>query len=290
MKKYLGWILGALAFVAVIVAATLLYDKLGTDLAPSGGVESLGPWEGFEESETDQIETEPTETEPVETEPTETEPTETEPTETEPVETEPTETEPVETEPTETEPVETEPVETEPVETEPVETEPTETKPAETEPPATETEPVETEPVETEPARPTLKAPDFTVRDMNGNTVKLSDYAGKPIVLNFWASWCVYCVEEMPDFEAMYKKYGDRVNFLMVNVGDESLAAVQSYISSKGYTFPVFVDYAQIAENAYDAYSIPQTYFFYADGTAGFRGMGMISGETLEATILKVLG
>ena len=62
-------------------------------------------------------------------------------------------------------------------------------------------------------------APDFTVYDGDGNEVHLSDYKGKPVVLNFWATWCYYCKEEMPDFDRAYEKYPD-VQFLMVNATD----------------------------------------------------------------------
>ena len=62
-------------------------------------------------------------------------------------------------------------------------------------------------------------APDFTVTDENGKEVKLSDFKGKPAVLNFWATWCYYCKEEMPDFNTAYKKYPE-VQFLMVNATD----------------------------------------------------------------------
>ena len=269
MKKYIGWIAGAVALVVIIVGATLLYEKFGSDFAPAGGgVVSLAPWEGFEEptSPPEEIETPPaSEVEPPESE---TQPPETE---TQPPE---TETQPPETE---TQPPETE---TQPPETE---TQPPET---ETQPPETETQPPETEPA---PSKPTLKYYDFTVLDANGNPVKLSDYTGKPIVLNFWASWCGYCVHEMPDFEAMYKKYGDRVNFLMVNVGDNSLAASLKYASDNGYTFPVFFDYSEEAMYAYGATSIPKTYFFDANGNAVYYAAGMIDGETLEATIIDVM-
>ena len=62
---------------------------------------------------------------------------------------------------------------------------------------------------ESEPNREKMKAPDFTVLDYDGNEVKLSDYKGKPVVLNFWATWCFYCKEEMPDFNLAYEKYPD---------------------------------------------------------------------------------
>ena len=69
--------------------------------------------------------------------------------------------------------------------------------------------------------------PDFTVVDEEGNPVSLSDFFGKPIILNFWASWCGPCKSEMPDFEEAYLEYGDVIQFLMVNCTDGSRETVE---------------------------------------------------------------
>ena len=106
------------------------------------------------------------------------------------------------------------------------------------------------------------KAPDFTVYDADGKAVKLSDYVGKPVVLNFWASWCGPCQSEMPAFDAMYKKYGDRVTFMMVDLTDGSRDTVESaaaFIKARGYSFPVYFDTTLSAASTYGAYSIPMT-------------------------------
>ena len=88
-----------------------------------------------------------------------------------------------------------------------------------------------------------VDAPDFTVYDREGNPVRLSDYAGKPVVLNFWASWCPPCKSEMPDFHAAYEELGDQVQFLMVNATDgsrETVDTAASFIQEQGYTFRCF--------------------------------------------------
>ena len=131
-------------------------------------------------------------------------------------------------------------------------------------------------------------APDFTMLDMEGNEVKLSDFFGTPIVLNFWASWCPPCKAELPDFEEACKRYEGKVTFLMVNLTDgqrETVEVAKSYIASQGYTFPVYFDTKYEAAYTYGVSSIPQTYFINADGSLEARATGMISAAQLEKGI-----
>ena len=131
-------------------------------------------------------------------------------------------------------------------------------------------------------------APDFTMLDMEGNEVKLSDFFGTPIVLNFWASWCPPCKAELPDFEEACKRYEGKVTFLMVNLTDgqrETVEVAKSYIASQGYTFPVYFDTKYEAAYTYGVSSIPQTYFINADGSLEARATGMLSAAQLEKGI-----
>ena len=132
------------------------------------------------------------------------------------------------------------------------------------------------------------KAPDFTVQDGEGNSVKLSDFFGKPIVLNFWASWCPPCKAELPDFEDACKKYDGEVVFLMVNMTDNQMETVEvakDFVKTHGYTFPVYYDVSYEAATVYGIRSIPQTYFINAEGEAVASATGMISAEQLEQGI-----
>ena len=131
-------------------------------------------------------------------------------------------------------------------------------------------------------------APDFTVQDGEGNPVKLSDFFGKPIVLNFWASWCPPCKAELPDFEEAYKKYDGKVVFLMVNMTDnqrETVQVAKDFVSSQGYTFPVYYDVNYQAATVYGVRSIPQTYFISAEGEPVAYATGMITAAQLEQGI-----
>lgn len=133
-----------------------------------------------------------------------------------------------------------------------------------------------------------IEAPDFIVYDADGNAVQLSDYVGKPVVLNFWASWCSPCKNEMPDFNKKYLELGDEVQFLMINLTDgntETISSASAFIAEKGYAFPVFYDTESDAASAYGVSSIPTTYFIDAEGYAVAHAIGSISEDLLQKGI-----
>ena len=132
-----------------------------------------------------------------------------------------------------------------------------------------------------------ILAPDFTIYDEDGNSVQLHDYFGKPIVLNFWASWCGPCKMEMPDFQEKYLELGDEIHFLMVNMtgGRETLDSATAFIDEQTYTFPVFYDLDADAAMTYGVYSLPTTYFIDSQGCAIARATGAIDAATLQQGI-----
>lgn len=137
-----------------------------------------------------------------------------------------------------------------------------------------------------------IAAPDFTVVDMDGNSVKLSDFKGKTVVVNFWASWCGPCKMEMPDFNEIYHKYGDDIVFMMVNMtdgGQETVETAKAFISSQPYDFPVYFDVNMEAAIAYGVTAIPATYFIDAEGNVGAYAVSMLDYETIEKGIEMVL-
>ena len=132
------------------------------------------------------------------------------------------------------------------------------------------------------------EAPDFTVYDLEGNAHKLSDFRGKPVLLNFWASWCGPCQMEMPDFNEKYLELGEEIHFLMVNMTDGSRETVEiasEFIAQAGYEFPVFYDTDSDAAMTYGVYSLPTTYFIDAEGYAIAQATGAIDGATLQRGI-----
>lgn len=131
-------------------------------------------------------------------------------------------------------------------------------------------------------------APDFTVYDAEGNPVTLSQYQGKGVVINFWASWCRWCEIEMPSFQSAYEKYGEDVQFLMINMtggGGDTQEKAEEMIESGGYTFPVFYDHDLSATVAYAARSVPVSYFINAQGELIAKNAGPVSDEKLEKYI-----
>lgn len=134
-------------------------------------------------------------------------------------------------------------------------------------------------------------APDFTVLDYDGNKVKLSDYKGKPIVLNFWATWCYYCTLEMSDFNEAYEKYPE-IQFLMVNATDgirETTSSAKDYIDKESYQFDVLFDTDLEAVNAYYVTGLPRTFFIDKDGNLVTYANGMLDMETLEKGIEMII-
>lgn len=138
----------------------------------------------------------------------------------------------------------------------------------------------------------TVYAPDFTVYDAEGTPHTLSSFRGTPVVLNFWASWCPPCRSEMPDFDAAYAEYGDRVRFVMVNMTDgkrETVETASAFIEKQGYSFPVYYDTDMDAAYTYGVSSIPTSYFIGAEGAVTAWGMGALSAGDLDEAIKMIL-
>ena len=135
-------------------------------------------------------------------------------------------------------------------------------------------------------------APDFSVTDVNGKEVKLSDFKGKPVVLNFWATWCGPCKIELPGFDALNTEYKDKVQFMMINLVDgarETVEGSKKFVEENGYSFPLFFDVTGEAATAYGTYSIPVTVLVDADGNIVKTRVGTIDESLLRKYIEELL-
>jgi thiol-disulfide isomerase/thioredoxin len=131
-------------------------------------------------------------------------------------------------------------------------------------------------------------APDFTVYNQSGKAARLSSFRGKPVVLNFWASWCYYCKQEMPEFQKAYDAQKGKIQFLFVDWTDgrqETQEKGSAFLKQNGYTFPAYYDLNQEAVSAYGLTGIPATVFIRSDGTVAGGQAGAMDSGTLEKGI-----
>lgn len=111
-------------------------------------------------------------------------------------------------------------------------------------------------------------APDFELETLDGDHVQLSDYRGKKVLLNFWATWCGPCRQEMPAMQDFYEEFGDDIEILAVNVtsSEKSIDDVQDFIDEFEFTYQTLLDTDMDVSNIYMAVGLPTTYFIGTDG------------------------
>ena len=133
------------------------------------------------------------------------------------------------------------------------------------------------------------KEVDFTLTGLDGNTYTLSDFVGKPVLLNFWATWCPPCKGEMPLLEQTYNEWKDKgVVILAVDIG-ESASTVQKFIDQNGYTFNILLDQQQKVANTYLVQAIPTTYFIDKNGIIQGKQVGAFPDiDHIEAYLNKL--
>lgn len=129
-------------------------------------------------------------------------------------------------------------------------------------------------------------APDFTVERLDGETVSLSDYKGKIVLLNFWATWCGYCDQEMPDLDKFNKEFED-VEVLAVDVMEEK-SIVEDYIEEGGYDFDVVLDIEGEIARTYLVSGYPTSYFIEEDGTLIGRVVGPLEYDMMVDIIGQI--
>ncbi len=129
-------------------------------------------------------------------------------------------------------------------------------------------------------------AADFTLTNMQGEQVSLSQYRGKVVILNFWATWCPPCREEMPSMERLYQKYKDQgLVILAVSADENGKKAVSQFLQKTPYSFPILLDSDNIAQNAYGVFRFPESFIIDRNGMVIKKiigGRDWLSGSTYE--------
>ena len=147
-----------------------------------------------------------------------------------------------------------------------------------------------------EEERPSVPAPDFTLTDQFGESHTLSDYQGKIVFLNFWATWCSPCKSEMPDIQALYEAHGGNAEDLVVlgvaqpGVGREgSSEDIADFLAEGGYTYPVVMDEDGSVFAQYGIRAFPTTFMISSDGTVYGYVEGAISAEIMEDIVRQTV-
>ncbi|WP_421381402.1 peroxiredoxin family protein [Bacillus salacetis] len=128
-------------------------------------------------------------------------------------------------------------------------------------------------------------APDFTLTTLDGKEVSLSDYKGKKVILNFWATWCPPCKAEMPHMQEYYEKYHEKANVEMLAVNlttiDEGRAAIEKFVEEYGLTFPIPLDEEGTQGTIYQAQTIPTSYMIDTNGNIQHKILGPMNKEMM---------
>ena len=126
------------------------------------------------------------------------------------------------------------------------------------------------------------EAADFTLHNLKGQEVTLSDYRGKKVFLNFWATWCEPCKEEMPEMERIHQEYEDVV-ILAINLDTEQ--DIQGFMDEHDLTFQALLDTEEKVNDQYEVVSIPTSFFIDEEGFIRKKVMGILDYEKMEETI-----
>jgi peroxiredoxin len=138
-----------------------------------------------------------------------------------------------------------------------------------------------------------FQAPDFKLNDLNGNSYQLSEFKGKAVLLNVWASWCKPCQAEMPALQNIYEQYKDKnIVFLAVNsTRQDSLSDVTNFVNNYNLTFPVLLDYDGSVSNTFHIQALPTTFFINPNGIIQEIIIGgPMSEALLEIRIKEIIG
>jgi peroxiredoxin len=135
-----------------------------------------------------------------------------------------------------------------------------------------------------------VPAPDFTLQALDGSSVKLSDFRGKAVLLNFWATWCPPCKVEMPWFEDLQKQYGkDGLVVLGVAMDDSEPATIAKFASELGVNYQVLLGTDKVSDDYGDVQYLPTTFYIGRDGAIVDKMTGLLDRKDIEQAVKKTL-
>nr|WP_318839115.1 thiol-disulfide oxidoreductase ResA [Priestia endophytica] len=130
---------------------------------------------------------------------------------------------------------------------------------------------------------------DFTLQDLHGNEVSLSDFRGKGVILNFWATYCPPCKKEMPHLNSIYEEYKDKgIEVIAVNA-TEPRVIIRPFVQEYGLDFPILLDRTGSVVEQYDILNIPVTFFINEEGKIIEKSSGELTEESIRSSVKRII-
>lgn len=132
------------------------------------------------------------------------------------------------------------------------------------------------------------KAPDFALKTLDGKQVKLSDYKGKRVIINFWATWCPPCRAEMPDLKKINEKEDVEVLGVDMYDSEKNKEEVENFVNKKKIDFPILMDEDSSIQSMYQVQAYPTSYMIDSDGKIQFIAIGAMNYDIMKKELSKI--
>lgn len=133
------------------------------------------------------------------------------------------------------------------------------------------------------------QAPEFSLPDLAGKSVSLSSFRGKPVLINFWATWCDTCRVEMPDLEALSRRADGKFSVIGLSMDENAYKAVPPFLKERGITFPILIADQKVSAS-YAVRGLPAAFLIDAEGRIARRWLGAVDAHAVEREILGMVG